>query len=33
VILVLSDGTIGPRKLLEKFIGQLDIVERARREE
>jgi VWFA-related protein len=34
VILVLSDGKdTGPRKLLEKFIGQLDIIERARREE
>ena len=34
VILVLSDGKdTGPRKLLEKFIGQLDVVERARREE
>jgi VWFA-related protein len=34
VILVLSDGKDGgPRKLFEKFIGQLDVVDRARREE
>ena len=34
VVLVLSDGKDGgPRKINEKFIGQLDVVERARREE